>query len=108
MKVIKLKSYVMVDFLLQGGADTESTDRDGKMPIHIACESGDEAILDLLLQREFNIDATDVDGRTSLHIVAESGEEHIARTLLNAHANTEAKEFLLVQAAVNSTVVKPR
>jgi len=81
---------VMVQLLVNKGANIEATDKFGETALWKAASEGHENIVDLLLNKGANIEATNGFGETALHGAASGGHESIVDLLLNKGANTEA------------------
>ncbi len=78
--------------LLEGGADVEDS-RFGSVPLAIATERGDAAIVSLLLRHGASVDAVDAaTKRSALHVAASLGRSEIIKMLLEAGADIEARE----------------
>lgn len=109
-----------VKILLENGAKTTSTDRDGRTPVHNACMNGEywsltasrvkgrqrnvdlerryalgkashKVVVKLLLENGVDINAQDKTGRTALHYAAERWQGYMIRHLLDLGANINAK-----------------
>lgn len=57
--------------------------------LHIACKSGDDAVVALLIDHGIDLDATNKEGSTPLHIAAKYGHIDIARLLCTAGCDVD-------------------
>ncbi|XP_078608742.1 transient receptor potential cation channel subfamily A member 1-like [Branchiostoma floridae x Branchiostoma japonicum] len=64
-------------------------DRQGRKPLHMAAEKGQEKIVRLLLEKNTSINKTR-DGRSPLDLAAESGSAETVETLISAHRQSLA------------------
>jgi ankyrin repeat protein len=67
------------------GVDVHAANKRGRMPLHIACETGGSALLIALSKSKSGIDANvrnPVDGKTSLHVAVKRGDLRVVRELL--------------------------
>jgi len=71
----------IAQYLLKAGADVSAVDRYRNTPLHLAAESGHEALALQLLDRGADASAVDSYKRTPLHLAAENGHEALARLL---------------------------
>src|SRR5207248_569371 len=85
----------MVKLLLENGADVDAKDYYGWTALHIAAESGDEALVRLLLDKgaDPNTKRTGFSWAesTALHIAAACGHEAVVDVLLEKGADIEIK-----------------
>ncbi|XP_066289275.1 transient receptor potential cation channel subfamily A member 1-like [Branchiostoma lanceolatum] len=79
---------VLVDDTRDAGDVTRrlvnALDRQGRKPLHMAAEKGQEKIVRLLLEKNTSINKTR-DGRSPLHLATESGSAETVDTLISAH-----------------------
>lgn len=73
---------VIVDFLLDHGADINAADLDGLTPLHYACVKGHQNILLLMLHANADSTVTDSQGNTPLHLAVDRGHENCVKALL--------------------------
>ena len=79
------------EVLLLAGAQVEAP-LQGKTPLIVSAEMGDNTMVLLLLEKGADIEAKTSDGRTALHRAAENGHEAAVRVLLEHRADVEAKD----------------
>jgi ankyrin repeat protein len=80
--------------LLSVGADIESKDNYGNMPLHWACKNGHSQVVKELLDHGADIEAKNNFGRTPLHWACYNGHVAIVNELLTRGANTEVKTYI--------------
>lgn len=92
MEATRLGHHAIARVLLQRGADTQSTDVEGKSSLHIACERGDEAFVVLLLehQRASIEQKCSKSTDTPLHLATRSGQTVIVDLLIERGAKINA------------------
>ncbi len=78
---------LLVQLLLDNGANLSDRDEKGKTALHWAARQGHESVTRLLLDREANVSATNKQGWTALLSAACRGHESVTRLLLNKGAN---------------------
>ncbi|CAL1716125.1 unnamed protein product [Somion occarium] len=66
-----------------------STDSDGRTPLHWAASSGSLEIVRFLIDQKAEVDPTDHSGWTPLHIAVSAGHEDVVRELLGAGADVK-------------------
>ena len=73
----------IIDLLLEHGADVHSVAEDRKTVLHLAAQTGDEAMMRKLVERDLSksVNAEDKDGWTPLHEAAYYGSEAAAVVL---------------------------
>ena len=76
-----------VGHLLDGGAEINETDRDGRTPLYVASREGHAALAALLLDRGADVDKARQDGATPLLMASQDGYATIAELLLARSAN---------------------
>jgi len=81
---------LLVQLLLNKGANLSDTDEQGRTALHWAALQGHEPVTQLLLDREANVSATNKRGMTALHCAAREGHEPVTRLLLNKGAKPSA------------------
>ena len=81
---------LLVQLLLDKGADLSNTAEQGWTALHWAAQEGHEPVTRLLLDREADVSATDERGWTALHLAAEIGHEPVTRLLLDREADVSA------------------
>lgn len=67
-------------------SDVNSTNKDGKTALHVACEYAKEAIVALLLSTSIDKNARDDDGRDALNYAKLSGNKKIIELLQDSNA----------------------
>jgi ankyrin repeat protein len=83
---------VIVDMLLDWGAEKGVKDGSGRTPLHLAAERGSKSVTKLLVDQEAEKDTKAEFGRTPLHLAAERGHEAVVELLLDGVAFLEAKD----------------
>ncbi|EXA53699.1 hypothetical protein FOVG_01432 [Fusarium oxysporum f. sp. pisi HDV247] len=73
----------------QVGINIDAEDSQGRTPLWMAAENGDEAVVRLLLERGAHTEAADEWGWTPLYRAAENGHEAVVRLLLERGACTK-------------------
>jgi len=94
------RGVVFVDFLLERGADPNTTDALGLPPLLGAALAGSTEVVDALLAHGARVDARDPHGRTALHLVAMCAAPAVqagdpvgtARTLVAHGADVRARD----------------
>ena len=82
-----------VALLLEKGANTETKDRLGQAPLHLAASHyGSERMFKLLVQNGANIEARDPSGWTPLHMAALYNSFLAVQHLVDSGADTEATD----------------
>ena len=81
---------LLVQLLLDKGADLSNTAEQGWTALHWAAQEGHEPVTRLLLDREADVSATDEQGWTALHWAADRGHKPVTRLLLDRGANVSA------------------
>ncbi len=122
-KALRSRDYARAERLVAWGADVNTKNEYGMMPLHYAAMYGSAGIARVLLNAKADVDAKDASGETPLHYVAINGidvpgrgndvEGHgnaghleIAKMLLNAGANINARDeegVIPLAKAVSST-----
>eukprot|EP00929_Paragymnodinium_shiwhaense_P065413 TRINITY_DN32794_c0_g1_i3.p1 TRINITY_DN32794_c0_g1~~TRINITY_DN32794_c0_g1_i3.p1 ORF type:complete len:3306 (+),score=813.23 TRINITY_DN32794_c0_g1_i3:143-10060(+) len=76
--------------LLDHGASREASHGDGgAVPLHVAAQSGHEALVQLLVERRADVHAAMRNGATALHAACQHGHAAVARCLLRCDANPD-------------------
>jgi len=83
---------LLVQLLLDNGADLSNTAEQGWTALHWAAQEGHEPVTRLLLDRGANVSATDEQGCTALHLTAKEGREPVTRLLLDREADVSATD----------------
>ena len=90
----------MASLLLRNGADPNSRDRLGRVPLHRVSQGGrlvmTKSLLEiarLLVKSGADVNATDHEGCTPLHATAQSGYREIAELLLESSASLDALDM---------------
>lgn len=78
--------------LVDGSANVNLIDPNGRRPISIAAENGHEPVLKLLIDYGANPDLQDANGESALWWAARYGHEEIVRTLLAQGAHVDAAD----------------
>jgi ankyrin repeat protein len=87
--------------LLAAGANAAPANRDGSMPMFLACENGSAPMIELLLKAGADVNAPVLPhGETALMMAARSGKLDAVRVLLDHGANPNAAENLRGTAAL--------
>ncbi len=95
MDAVWQENEEMVRNLIDGGADVDAKDNDGRTALIYATEKGGyrrNEIIQLLLDRGADINAKDKDGRTALMEAVWQENEEIVQLLLNSGADVNAKD----------------
>lgn len=81
----------VVALLLHHGADTESTDGDGRTALHLAAKDGNFEVTRLLLEAGANLEAVSLQAREKpLWLAAQANKENIVKMLLDKKAEAES------------------
>jgi len=83
--------YPLAKLLIENGADHNSEDDDGNIPLQMACYSGSLEVAKLLIENGADTNAKDKFGETSLHHACEEGHRDVMQLLLSRGANVGAK-----------------
>ena len=86
--------------LLQGGADKDEKDDEGRTALHFACGYGEIACAEELIKAGANVDAKDGNENTPLHYAAGYGQAEAIQLLLDRYAT--AVELLLLLSSLPS------
>jgi len=83
---------LLVQLLLNKGANLSDTDKMGTTALHWTALEGHESVTRLLLDREADVSATDERGWTALHFATSEGHEPVTRLLLDREADVSATD----------------
>lgn len=84
---------LLVELLLDHGADVNAEANDGRTPLHEAVHNGRRSgVVELLIARGANVNAATDGGVTPLHHAADSGRNDAATLLLARGANVNARD----------------
>ena len=84
---------MVINLLLENGADINKPDKYLLTPLHHAAMRGNVEIVDRLLDNEYiDISKGDIQGSTALHIAATYNHPEIERLLLKAGASVSTKD----------------
>ena len=84
---------VLVEYLLQAGAEVDSANDAGETPLHYATALGHADVVRVLLASSATVAVFDIDSNTPLHHAALSGDVEIARLLIGRGAEVDAANF---------------
>jgi ankyrin repeat protein len=79
-----------VKLLLENGAELESQDRKGRMPLSLAAYRGHGAIVKLPLKDGAELESQDIEGRMPLLLAANRGHEAVVKLLLEPDGRRSA------------------
>lgn len=86
----------LVNALLATNANFVMNDKDGRKPLHYACEGGRLDVVSALLLRknnnQFNVNVRDKRGRTPLHLAFMNGHKDVATFLLSQGADPKVQD----------------
>ncbi|KAI9826793.1 MAG: hypothetical protein M1819_007264 [Sarea resinae] len=74
---------LVVNVLLEKGADIDARSSDELTALHLAARKGNESVVRLLVEKGADLDARDITGRSSLHLAADQGHYAIVQYLLD-------------------------
>ena len=83
---------IVVRFLLDNGAQVNTTSHRQETPLHQATMYGHNAMAKLLLARGADVAAKDAYGRTALHHAADKGYQTLCETLMEAGAQVNGTD----------------
>ena len=84
--------YVVLQFLLEHGADVDSRDNENVRPLHLASTLGHLDIVQLLFKHGAGINAQDNDGWTPLHCASHMGRLKVIQALFERGADVNARD----------------
>ncbi len=82
----------VAQLLIDKGADIEAKDNSSRMPLHLAAESGDEAIVQLLIDKRAKINEVDNTRPDAAALCRQEGHETTIWRLLDKDAEIGAKD----------------
>ena len=88
------KVDVIIDYLIEKGADLNAQDKSGMTPLHHTAIRGNQDALKALLKSPgIVMEPTDAQGSTPLHLAATYNQPEVAKTLLTTgNATPEARD----------------
>lgn len=89
--------YTLINELLVQGANPNSKDKLGRVPLNTAAHIGNKKLAKLLLNYPADINAIDRQGNTALHIAVDLGHVEIIQLLLAKNADINVKNKLGVR-----------
>lgn len=92
--IINQKDTETTKALLDGGAEKDAKDKQGKTPLHYAVEQGNEKIVKELLEVGANKDAADRQRKSPLHYAVDQKNIEACKILLEADADKNFKDDL--------------
>lgn len=78
--------------LIASGADPNSTDYDGRTPLHLACTAGHQNVVEFLLRRSADVNITDHSGNTPLDCAQRAGHAKLVELLTARGARSSTSE----------------
>jgi ankyrin repeat protein len=91
-EAVRLNDIVLVQSLIDGGADVNERDKLGETPLHVAVVRGYRGIASLLLENGADVNATDVRGLTPVHAAAWRGYRDTVDLLITHGADINARD----------------
>lgn len=82
-------NHKIVEILLQGGADINALDPEGRSALHYGAQGGHDEVVKLLLKRRAKTDVLDDRGVSVVHAAVANNHESIVFLLLEAGINPE-------------------
>jgi ankyrin repeat protein len=82
--------YQVVENLIENKAKVNTVDRQGKTPLHYACESAFEDVVSLLIEKNADVKIRDKCGKTPLHCACQNASDNLTIILTNRGADVNA------------------
>lgn len=87
---------IVVQLLLEYGAEVNVWDGKGRTPLHIASNNGDSNAVQMLLEYRADVTSRDKKGCTPLHLVSIKGNLEIVKLLVEHDADVNARDGKLL------------
>lgn len=87
-------NLMIVNLLLDAGADANRALLDGSAPLHFAAQSGNKFIGQALIKSKAQVDAQNSSGESPLIIASKEGNNEFVSVLIEAHANVNLADNL--------------
>jgi len=91
-EAVRLNDIVLVEALIDGGADVNSIDKLGETPLHVAVVRGYRGIAVLLIEKGAEVNAGDVRGLTPVHAAAWRGYRDTVVLLITNGADINGRD----------------
>lgn len=91
-EAVQLNDIVLVNALIDAGADVNEKDENGEAPLHIAVVEGYREIASLLIEKGAEVNVGNLRGLTPLHAAAWRGFRDVALLLIASGADVNARE----------------
>ena len=85
--------HLVLDSLINNGADVHATDDYERTPLHLALEYGHPEIVKVLIEKGADVNATDYYGKTPLPWAVRKGNLEMAKFLIEKGADVNAKNY---------------
>ena len=85
---------MVVEQLMDAGADPNSQDRNGQTAIHLCAANGDNRCLTKIIHakpKNLDLEIKNYDGLTALHLAVQRKHQSIVKSLIQYGANKNAK-----------------